>query len=617
MKRFLLGSLVVVMVVLSACSSAPKTPAATPRASGDYKTVYSGEVTTFNYLKTATTAEFAIAANCVDGLVEYDHLGILKPSLATSWTISPDGLIYTFTLRKGVKWQTWDKKEYAETVAQDWVDALKYIMTESNASSTSNLAYDLIKNGAKFYNGEITDFAQVGVKAKDKYTLEITLEKPCPYFMTMLTYVTYLPVNGKFLAETGEKFGTDHKNLLYNGAYIITAFENSVERIMEKNEKYWDAGNVHIKKLSYKFNKEAGTLSPEMFLRGEISGTSVPTSLLADWMADPAKKAMIRPAATSTYSYFYAFNFDPLFDKEYEPDNWKIAVNNANFRKSVFYALDRVAAMSTAEPYQPKTRIINTVTPPNFAAVGGKDFTQIGDLAAISARDSFNTVEAVKYRDLAKTELKAAGAKLPVKAMMPYNNSGTEWTNRVQVVEQQLEGVLGADFIDIIPVGFPASGFLGATRRAGNYAIQECNWGPDYADPETYTDPFAPDGTYNWPEKAEGYVDADGKKHYENLLNAAKAQVTDIAKRYEAFAKAEAFLINEAFLIPYGMGGGGYVATKLEPFTYPFAPFGMSDLKFKGQIVMEKPMGTEEYLQKKAAWETARKAALEAAAVKK
>ena len=615
MKRFLLGILVVAMLTVSACSSTPKAPPATPRASADYVTVYSSEVTTFNYLTTATTAEFAIAANCVDGLVEYDNLGILKPSLATSWTVSPDGLTYTFNLRKGIKWLTWDKKEYGEVVAQDWVDALKYIMTSENASSTSNLAYDVIKNGKAFYDKEITDFAQVGVKAKDKNTLEITLAKPCPYFMTMLTYVTFLPVSGKFLTEVGDKFGTDHKNLLYNGAYIISNWEHSVTRVMDKNEKYWDAGSVHMKKLTYKFNKEAGTLAPEMFLRGEISGASISSALLGDWMADPAKKAMIRPGASSTYSYFYAFNFDPLFDDEYEPDNWKVAVNNANFRKSVFYALDRKAAMTTAEPYTPESRIINTVTPPNFANAGGRDFTQMGALAAISARDSFNKTEAVKFRDLAKTELNGK-ATFPIKAMMPYNTASTDWTNRVQVVEQQIEGVLGADYIDIIPVGFPATGFLNTTRRAGNYAIQECNWGPDYADPETYTDPFFPVGTYNWPEKATEYNEANGKCKYENMVTAAKAEVTDIGKRYTLFADAEAFLINEAFLIPYGTGGGGYVATKLEPFTYPFAPFGMSDLKFKGQIVMEKPMGTEEYMQKKVAWESARKAALEAAATK-
>ncbi|MEX0973948.1 MAG: peptide ABC transporter substrate-binding protein [Bacillota bacterium] len=617
MKRVFVGFLVVALCIgIAGCSTTPKTPPATPRASGDYNGVYSGELTTLNYLVTSTTAEYAIAANCVDGLVECDNLGIIKPSLATSWSVSPDGLTWTFKLRQGVKWLTWDKKEYAETVAQDWVDAHKYAFTPANASSTANIAYEVLKNGTEYYEGKVTDFAQVGVKATDKYTLVYTLKKPVPYFLTMLTYVSFLPAPAKYLAAVGDKFGTDNKNLLYNGAYIMSTWEPQNLRVMEKNDKYWDAGNVHIKKLNYKFNKEASTLGPELFLRGEISGAGIPTALLDDWMKDPAKKAMIRPVETSFFSYFYAFNFDPHFDKEFEPDNWKVAVNNANFRKAVFNALDRKAAMTTAEPYNPSKRISNTVTPKNFVAVGGKDFTQMGGLATITARDSFNKAEAVKFRDLAKTELKGK-ATFPIKAMMPFNAGSSDWTARAQVVEQQIEGVLGADFIDIIPVSFPATNFLGTTRRAGNYAIQECNWGPDYADPETYTDPFFPVGTYNWPEKATGYNEANGKCKYENLVAAAKAEVTDMTKRYTLFADAEAFLINEAFLVPYGIGGGGYQASKLEPFTYPYAPFGMSDLKFKGQIVMAKPMGTEEYNTKYAEWEKARAAALQQAATTK
>lgn len=593
----------------------PPAPPVAPRASEDCYTVYSGELTTINYLVTATTAEFAIAANCVDGLVEYDHLGIVRPSLATDWSVSEDGLVWTFHIRKGVKWMTYDKKEYAEVTAHDWVTAHKYAFNPANASSTANIAYERIKNGQEYYDGVITDFNEVGVKALDDYTLQYTLVAPCPYFLSMLTYVCFLPANQQFLDEVGEKFGTDHKNMLYCGAYIMTEWEPQNTRILEKNENYWDANNVHIKRIVAKYNKEASTLAPELFLRGEISGASIPTAILNDWMNDPERKEMIRPGAPSFYSYFYAFNFDPHFPDEYEPENWKIVVNNVNFRKSIFYALDRVSAMLTAEPYDPESRIINTVTPPNFVAAGGKDFTQFGPLAEITARDSFQPDKALEYRDKAKEEL-AGKAKFPVKIMMPYNTSSSDWTQRCQVVEQQLENLLGTDYIDVIPVGFPATGFLNTTRRAGNYALQECNWGPDYADPETYTDPFYPGGTYNWPEFAMEYVDENGVCEYQKLVDAAKKEVTDIEKRYELFAIAEAHLINEAMIIPYATGGGGYVATKMEPFTYPYAPFGMSDLKYKGQIVMEKPMNMEQYAEAKAKWEKDRAEALAAEAAK-
>ncbi len=268
--------------------------------------------------------------------------------------------------------------------------------------------------------------------------------------------------------------------------------------------------------------------------------------------------------------------------------------------------------MLTAEPYEPARRIINTVTPKGFVSYGGKDFALTGPLAEISARDSFNEALAKEFRDAAKAEL-AGKATFPVKVMMPYNTSSNDWTNRVQIVEQQLEGLLGADYVDVIPVGFPSSGFLNATRRAGNYCLQECNWGPDYADPQTYTDPFIEGSTYNWPELATGYKEANGKTKYNNMVTAAKAELTDLTNRAELFAAAEAHLIDEAFIIPYGVGGGGFEASKLDPFTSPYASFGMSMLKYKGQQLLRKSLSTDEYKTAYAKWEQDRIAALKTA----
>ncbi len=619
MKRVVAWAMFLAMLLSFAACSKPETPpppVSKLRDSGDYYTVYSGEIRTLNYLWTSTTAEFSIAANCVDGLVEHNNLGILGPSMAETWKVSDDGLVWTFNIRPGQKWYTYDKKEYAEVVAEDWVSAHKWAFDPVNDSSTANIAYSVIKNGEAYYNGlsgvsDPIDWSEVGVKAIDKYVLQYTLEYPVPYFLSMLTYVSFLPVNGQFLAEVGEDFGLDHTKMLYCGAYIITEWEHQNFRTMEKNENYWDKDSVHIKKLNYKYNKEASTLAPDLFLQGEISGATISTSILNDWLNDPARKDLVRPSSTSFYSYFYAFNFDPHFPAEYEPENWKIAVNNVNFRKSIFYGLDRKAAMLTAEPFAPESRIVNTITPKTFVAYGGKDFVQYGGLDSINKRDSFQEAEAVKYRDLAKAEL-AGKATFPVKIMMPYRADMADWTNRCVVIEQQLESLLGADYIDIIPVGFPATNFLGTTRRAGNYALQECNWGPDYADPETFTEPFYPGSTYNWPELAEGYTDENGKGKHENLVDLATAEVTDMARRFELFANAEAFLINEAMVIPYAVGGGGYVATKVEPFTYPYAAFGMDSEKWKGQVIMEKPMNMAQYAEARAKWEADRAAALAA-----
>lgn len=592
-------------------------PVSKLRESGDVYGVYSGEITTVNYLVTATTAEFSVAANTVDCLVEYDNLGIVRPALATDWKVSDDGLVWTFNIREGVKWYNHKGEEYAEVTAHDWVSTHKYAFNPDHASKTANISYGVLKNGEAYFKGEIDDFDEVGVKALDDYTLEYTLEHPVPYFLSMLTYCPFMPVNGDFLEEVGDKFGTDHENVLYCGAYLFSDWKHQDERVYVKNENYWDADNVHIKKIVQKYNKEASTLAPEMFLRGEVTGASIPTASLDEWMEDPEKSLLVRPSSTSFYSYFYAFNFDPNFPEEYEPDNWKIAVNNKNFRKSIFHGLDRMAALITLDPYEPERMVTNTVTLENFVDSGGKDYTMIGELEKFTTTDSFNPDLALDYRDKAKEELEGK-CTFPIKVLMPYNTSGTQWANEAQVVEQQLENLLGEDFIDIIPVGFPPTGFLNATRRAGNYALQNCNFGPDYADPETFTEPFYPGGTYLWPELATDpeYKLDDGRTVYQKMVDDAIAEVVDVERRMELFAKAEAYVYEEAWVIPFRKGGGGYTATKMEPFTSPYAPFGVADLQYKGQIVMEKPMSTEEYKAAQAQWEKDRAAALLEAAGK-
>ena len=575
----------------------------------EFTWTYSGEITTLNYLVTTSTNEFGVAANLVDSLIDYDRYGVVQPALATDWSTSDDGLVWTFNIREGVKWLTHEGEEYAELKAQDFVDAMEYILDPTNESKSANIAYSVLENAEAYYNGEITDFEQVGVKAKDEYTLEYTLKQPTPYFLSMLNYVAFFPVNGDFLEEVGDRFGTDNENFLYNGAFIMETFEPQTRRVLVKNEEYWDKDNVFLTKINYLYNKESATLAPELFARGETDYADIPSSIIDEWMKDSKKKEMVRPNRTSFYTYFYALNFDPQFAEEYEPDNWKVAVNNVNFRKSLFHALDRKAAMLTAEPYNPEQKLSNTITPRNFVDINGSDYTQLGKLADFTATDSFNEDKALEYKEKAMEELDGK-ANFPVIVYMPYNSGGSEWANRAQVIEQQMENLLGTDYIDVQIAAKPPTNFLSENRRNGNYAFLEVNWGPDYADPETYTDPFYPGGTYNFPEFVEGYTEANGEKKYTNLVDAAKAEVIDIEKRYELFADAEAFLIEEAFVIPYALGGGGYSASRLNPFESPYSPFGVSSERFKGQHLLDEPMNTEQYHAEREAWEKAREEAL-------
>lgn len=631
MKRILSLTLVLIMIMTAftgcgnstdtgssestqATSSAPGTSTGTSEPTEVeqvYNTVYSGELTTLNYLITASENEFAIASNIVDSLIDYDQYGVIQPALAESWEVSDDGLVWTFKIRQGVKWYTFDKVEYAEVTAQDWVDSMAYVLNPENSSQTAQIAYSVLKNAKAFYDGEIEDFTEVGVKAIDKYTLEYTLVNPVPYFLSMLNYVTFFPVNGEFLAESEHRFGTHNSTLLYNGAYILEIYEPQSRRVLVKNENYWDKDKIFIEKINYKYNKEASAVAQELYLRGEVSDLVISSAMLDEWMNDPEKKEMVRPGRPSFYTFFFALNFNPNFDEQYNPENWKVAVNNLNFRKSLFHGINRIATMMTHEPFNPQNRILNTITPFNFVAAEGKDYTELPALAKFTENESFNADEALAFKAAAMSELNGK-VTFPVQVVVPYNSGSSANADRAQVMEQQLETLLGKDYIDVVILPYPPTGFLNETRRAGNYALQEVNWGPDYADPQTYVDPFIRGGNYNFPDYTTE-VDANGKNKfdvYESMIEAAKAEVIDITKRYNLFAEAEAYMIENAWVIPFSTGGGGYVSAKTNPFEGPFSPFGVAGLRWKGQKVLDKPMSTEEYYEIRTEWEMNREKAL-------
>jgi oligopeptide transport system substrate-binding protein len=635
----------------SGSADAPAQPDAPPAASGEetqYRLLYASEYTTLNYLIVGNTYELKAAANTIDGLTEYDSYGIVQPALAESWSSNPDNTVWTFKIRQGVKWVDKDGNEVADVTAQDWVDAAKYVNDAHNDSSLQYMYDGIIKNAQIYYEqtaialeaeNAVTDgnvesvedyygensidpqtfiaFDEVGVKALDSYTLEYTTESPCPFFISVLSYASYLPVYGPYLEEQGVNFGLDNESLLYNGAYILSEFEPNVKHVFTANPSYWEKEKVNISKIVHTYNADSSTLAPTMLQKGEIDEAAISADILDDWLKNDATKDLVRPSMpVISYSYFYTFNFEPRFDAQYEPENWTIAVNNESFRQALLHGLDRIKALTVQDPYNPGALLNNTVTPKTFAVGAGKDYTQYGDLKAISDGDSFNEALALQYRDKAKEELAAAGATFPIKALMPYNPNTTNWDNECQVVEQQLESLLGSDFIDIIVEAGPSTGFLGAVRRSGLYAFMKCNWGADYADPQTWAEPFSSGNSYNFmytsdtnmlsekPVTNKTQATQDLVNEYYGLTAAAKASYTDEAERFEAFAEAESFLINHAFIIPFSVDTDGYISSNLDPFSLMYAPYGLSPFRYKGGQLLSKPMSMDDYSAAYAKWKS-------------
>ena len=593
--------------------------AAENTGSAVYTRLYSSESSTLNYLVTSTIEEQRVGANCIDTLVEYDSDGQLKEGLATEWNYDEGQMTWTFTLREA-KWVDNTGAEVADVTAQDFVDALKYELTPEYESANAQNLFGIIAGAQEYYNGQVynggadedgvpwpaIDFSEVGVKAVDEHTLTYTLAKEVPYFISSLAYVVYMPAYGPLLEELGKEYGTAADKMYYNGAFYLAEFSPQERQVYKKNPSNYDAANVFIDEIQRIYNAEADTLGPEMVKRGEVDWAEISADLLDDWLGNEDTKNLVsRERPSTSYSYFYCFNFDPQFDAEYEPDNWRIAVNNENFRKALFAGLDKTKEVAVLEPNAPQDYVLSTVTPFDFAYnADGADYTTVGAMASMG--DTFDETKALEYKEAAMAELSAAGVTFPVKVLMPYNPSVVNWDKECQVVEQQMEALLGTDFIDIIIEAGPTDNFLTEIRRSGQYAFMKCGWGADYADPETWTDPFYqskgeagydPGYKYAFIANAitEGTDTAPVIQEYFDKVEAAKAITIDTNARFEAFAEAEAVLIDHALVIPFSITVSPYIATKLNEFDAQYAPFGVSRLRFKGQKVLDHYVSMEEY----------------------
>lgn len=640
MKRRALLLMTACAVAVSAMSGcAKKLPSLeedSDNANGEkniYNMVYFGEITSLNYLRTDTEIDYALCSNLIDNLVDYDKYGNIIPGLAESWSSNEDMTVWTFNIRKGVKWVDCEGNEVAELKADDWVAAAQYVNDAVNESGNQYI-YDtggVVHNAQNYYDyteymllsdsGRLTvgedgeelvpvDEVRpedIGVKAPDDYTLVYTLDQPCSFFLSCLSYSAYMPVNRDFLTESGDMFGRSKENLLYNGAFRLTEYIPQERRTLVKNETYWDKENVHIDVINAKFRRDVLEVEPEMFLNGELDQVPISIGMMDKWMSDPEAASQVHSMRPDiSYSYFYSFNYKPEFDSKYEPENWSKAVVNEDFRKSIMYSLDKKALAEVYEPYNPEILLQKTITPETFVSAGGKDYTEFAPFEKIAAQESNDPDLAHSYRDKARAALEAEGVTFPVKVLTTYNPTVINWAEECQLCKKQLEDTLGTDYIEVIVERGPDAGFLSAVRRSGKYALLLCNYGADFADPATYAEPFVSDNTYSFWDKSQDSGISELFTQYSALLDKA-GKTYDTEKRYELYAQAEALLIDHAIVCPCRVSNGdGYVADRLSQFDGQFAPYGLARSRYKGMMIHERSMSMEEFNAAYEQWEKER-----------
>ena len=602
-KVFLLAAVGLLSVgVLTACSSSSKTSGKT------YNYVYGGDPATLDYVSTNKKNMTTAVSNGVDGLFENDQYGNLKPSVAENWSVSQDGLTYTYKIRKGVKWYTSDGEEYANVTAKDFVTGLKH------AADTNSEAIYLLQNSVKglndYLSGANKDFSNVGIKAVDDYTLQYTLSQPEPYWNSKLTYSVTWPVNEDFLKSKGKDFGksTDPTSILYNGPYLLKSLTTKSSIEFAKNENYWDKDNVYFDtvKLTYDDGTDQESLERN-FTDGVYNLARLyPTSSNYSKVEKQYKDNIFytQPGAAvegvginidrQTYGHTSKEN-------DQQKTSTKTALLNKDFRQSLGFAIDRTNYAAQLNGKEGgSTAVRNIFVKPDFVQADGKDFgTMVMDQlpsygeewSGVNLADSqdglYNPEKAKAKFAQAKEALQAEGVQFPIHLDVPVNQSNKIFVNQVQSLKQSIESALGKDNVVLDLHQLSTDDFYNITYSASNAAAEDWDlsvgvaWEPDYLDPSTYLDVLKTTNSENT-KSFMGYDDPNsqavqkvGLKEYDQLVDDASKETTDLTARYEKYAKAQAWLTDSALYIPTTTyNGAAAVISRIKPFSGAYAQAG-------------------------------------------
>jgi len=639
MKKRLIGTGLVLAtgILLSACGQS-NTDTST------YSSTFSANPTTFNYLLDYYADNTAVITNLVDGLLENDSYGNLVPALAEDWSVSADGLTYTYKLRKDAKWYTADGEEYASVKAQDFVTGIKY------ATDNKGQAMDLIQNSIKGLNDYVTgvtnDFSTVGVKALDDYTVEYTLTRPEPYWNSKTTNSILFPVNEEFLKSKDKDFGTlTPDSILYNGPYLLKDFtsKSSIEYV--KNPHYYDHDKVTIEKvkLAY-FDGSDQEMTIRNFESGAYSIAGVyPNSSNYAKTKEKYQDNIVYSLQDKT-SWYFNFNVNrktynhTAKTTDEQKKSAQTAILNKKFRQAINFGIDRTAysAQSNGEEAASKT-LRNTLVPPTFVQVGDKTFgevtasklvnygTEWSGINLADAQDAyFNKEKAQAKFAEAKKELEAQGVAFPIHLDVPVDQTNKNAVSGMNSVKQTLETVLGSDniVIDVQQLStddFGNVAFLAPNPAARDYDLNFDGWVGDYQDPSTYLDPFnAETGFYLKifgldAKEDQELIKSLGLDTYTQLLKEADAENKDVAKRYEKYAEAQAWMIDNSLVMSAMSNGGTASVTKVTPFTRAYSLVGIKGdgNNYKYMRLQKDPVTKKQFDEAKAKWEEESKKAIE------
>ena len=633
-KKWLLGAGAVLSaaLLLTACGQSEKKVDA-PKT---FSYVYAMDPSSLDYSVTSKSSTSDVIANVVDGLLENDKYGNLIPSLAEDWSVSKDGLTYTYKLRKGVKWYTSDGEEYAEVKAKDFVTGLKH--AADGKSDGLSLIQDSIKGLAEYVSGENNDFSTVGVKAVDDYTVEYTLNKPESFWNSKVTTATMLPVNEEFLNSKGSDYGAPTPSgILYNGPYFLKSLTSKSVIEYEKNPNYWDKDNVKIDniKLTFYDGSDQESLIRSFTQGAYTTARLFPTSSNFESTKQEYGDKIVYSPQEAT-SYYLTVNVNrQSYNKTAKTDeaqktSTKEALLNKNFRQALNFALDRHSYTAQLNGEEGANKIIrNSLVPHDYVQVGEKTFGELAQAELVSYGDQWKDVALTDGKDTiyspekakaafakAKEELQAKGVTFPIHLDIPVEQTDVIAVQQTNSLKQSIESSLGTENVIVDVLQMTDNEKMSITSQAKvpsqkDYDLNGTGWGPDYQDPATYLNILdAKKGSalkhLGIKRGGDPEVMAQvGLDEYKKLLDDAAAETSDLNKRYEKYAKAQAWVSDSSLLIPVASSGGSPTVSRTVPFTKAYSQVGIKGdpFVFKGLELQNDVVTAKEYEEAFKKWQ--------------
>ena len=597
------------------------------------------EIESWNMLYSQLATNFNVTTNTWDGLLSFDCYGKVAPAIAKSWEHNDDASVWTFHLRDDVDWVDINGEVKDHLTSKDFLVGFEWVLNaKKNEAANTSMPSTTVVGAADYYDKtdaldndaayaltyEDMLAAGVGIEAPDDYTLVFTCMNPCPYFDTVASYVCCYPAPPALVDELGiDGFrGVTYDQMWSCGPYLIEEFVQDNTKSYVPNPNYYDADNVtRFDRVTVNMISDL-TVGYQLYQNRELDELELSESTLTTIQADPSNEynQQLCEKRPTKYAYDFHFNYYCLNEDGTPNENWNKAIANESFRRCFqegvnlipyyarfnkinplkcennFYTMKGVCYNSKDEDY--------TSLVAKELGIDGEKYAYDGETMVHLRDSSEDSIKAL--RDKAIEELTAIGVTFPVKPPFYFVAGNTVAQDNATVLKQCFIDSFGEDFIQL-DLRTYVSSFAKEVRTPKMHAFVINGWGADFGDPVNFVgqEILHDDNAYYAVAYSNIPIVADAPEDYQkdlvasyeeftDLVNEANAIVDDTDARYEAFAKAEAYMINHSLAVPcyYDVR---WCLTHVNEYSKINAMFGPCNYKYVNWETSEDAYTTADY----------------------